>query len=486
MKEDILTITNKIMEMSSFDLDDYYYLLYEYGKDFVFRAFKIILQDNKNSETIFYKFFDAFFTIELENTSINQGTYYNLVRKYGKSRICSYFTELLEMNNNSSEIKKKYELIYSHIDLLKDNFSDDLVSEYLKGLTYRLLTPEEEKEAFTTLENCRKNIKIAYLDDDDCILFYDFYKVMASIRNSKQLKSLYKIKNSLSLEDRKIFDEKYTILKNYFKENSLIITDDSQTYSDNYFDEQINEIVTFVETREKVINSNLKLVVAVAKKYNRKYVEMLDLIQEGNTGLMRAVRKFDTSKNTKFSTYAIHWIRQSVTRAIANQYRTIRLPIHLEEKINKIKKATSQLKNMYGYDPSDEEIAEYLNFSVQEVTNIKTNFSNESILSFDTNLRDDEDTTIGDFIADDKADSFELVASRMLREDMKNIINRNLTKKEAFVIKRRFGLDNHNPLTLEATGELLGITRERVRQIESKSIRKLRRPSNAKHFDGFH
>ena len=352
------------------------------------------------------------------------------------------------------------------------------------SLDAKILKAEEEKECFYILDKCRKKINIAYFDDDDNILFYDFDKVICSISNLEQLKLINKLKEFLSPVDREKLNKVYPVLKDYFKNNKILIIENSDVYKEDYFDEQIAEIIEFASTRKRVIEANLRLVVSVAKKSRSSGMHLLDLIQEGNIGLMRAIKKFDITKGNRISTYAIWWIRQAINRTITEQARMIRIPVHTTEKMNKINRATRQLEVKNGYTPNDQEIAEYLKLTVEDVVNVKASFNNSISVSLNMGVGEDDEAGLDNFIAAEKSDSFDQVASNELKGIFELVLD-TLTEKEKFVIIQRFGFDGTGTKTLEEVGHMLGVTRERIRQIENKAIRKLRHPTRRKYFEGY-
>ena len=345
--------------------------------------------------------------------------------KKGKLSASDLDEALEEMNFDAESIDKLYET-------LEDNgisFDSDLSSEELSAI-------ENEVEAFSAAENMERILEQEGLAIDDPVRLY--------------LKEIGRVP-LLTAEREKELAER------------MMVGDE--------------------DAKVELVEANLRLVVSIAKRYVGRGMFFLDLIQEGNMGLMKAVDKFDYTKGYKFSTYATWWIRQAITRAIADQARTIRIPVHMVETIHKVSRISRQLLQENGREPTADEIGERISMSAEKVREIMK--IAQDPVSLETPIGEEEDSHLGDFIPDDDTPSpAEATSTSILREELERQLH-TLTPREEHVIKLRFGLYDGRTRTLEEVGKEFDITRERIRQIEAKALRKLRHPSRARHLKGF-
>ena len=343
--------------------------------------------------------------------------------------------------------------------------------KYYQGINGKkkgVLTNKEIAMSFEELDITPKEFETAYdiFEKEGIEVVEDMDKELEDIEISKEELEDLSIPEGISIDDH---------VKMYLKEIGKVeLLDTAQEM-------ELAEKMAHGDekAKKKLAEANLRLVVSIAKRYVGRGMLFLDLIQEGNLGLIKAVDKFDYTKGYKFSTYATWWIRQAITRAIADQARTIRIPVHMVETINKLVRVSRQLVQELGREPTPEELAKELNMSIDKVREI-SKISQEPV-SLETPIGEEEDSHLGDFIPDDDAPAPSEAASFVLLKEQLVDVLKTLTPREAEVLRLRFGLRDGTPQTLEEVGKAFNVTRERIRQIEAKALRKLRHPSRSKH-----
>ena len=341
-----------------------------------------------------------------------------------------------------------------------------------------------QKQGYVTYEQLAEQLKGLEVDSDTLDELYNFL-VEANIEiitedgsddvSGEEITADMSVENLTLSKDVKINDPVRMYLKEIGRIN-LLTSDEEFEYAKRA--EEGDE-----EAKRLLAESNLRLVVSIAKRYVGRGMLFLDLIQEGNIGLMKAVDKFDPTKGYKFSTYATWWIRQAITRAIADQARTIRVPVHMVETINKLARVQRQLTQELNREPTDEEIAKKLGITVEKVREVYK--ISQDPVSLETPIGEEDDSHLGDFIKDERTMGPEEYATvEMLKEELKGVLS-TLTEREEKVLRLRFGLDDGQCRTLEEVGQIFGVTRERIRQIEAKALRKLRHPSRSRKLKDF-
>ncbi len=341
-----------------------------------------------------------------------------------------------------------------------------------------------KKNGFVTYEQLADELKGLDVDSDSLDSLYNALieeniEITAEDGSDQvpqeELEKEIKVEEVTLSKDLKINDPVRMYLKEIGRIN-LLTSDEEFEYAKRSEDGDI-------EAKKILAESNLRLVVSIAKRYVGRGMQFLDLIQEGNIGLMKAVDKFDPTKGYKFSTYATWWIRQAITRAIADQARTIRVPVHMVETINKLARVQRQLTQELNREPSDEEIAKKLGISIEKVREVYK--ISQDPVSLETPVGEEDDSHIGDFVPDEKTmGPEEYATAEMLKEELSDVL-KTLNEREEKVLRLRFGLEDGQSRTLEEVGKIFGVTRERIRQIEAKALRKLRHPSRSKKLKDF-
>ena len=378
------------------------------------------------------------------------------------------FEKILKKDVDGKLTTLKIQRIFS-----ENNIPKEYLPEFIEFLEKKDITVEEEDDKEPTDFDCES-------DTEEYILLKD--TEFEDEFDEEDIKDLKDIDLNIleNLDDYVAIEDP---IKMYLKEIGkipLLNVDEEMNLAKKICDP--NENVR-IEARKKMAESNLRLVVSIAKRYMGRGMQLLDLIQEGNLGLLRAVEKFDYQKGFKFSTYATWWIRQAITRSIADQARTIRIPVHMVETINRLIKVQRKLVQELGREPKPIEVAKVMGIPVAKVREIMS-FALEPV-SMETPIGDEDDSHLGDFLQDANAKIPVNFAMDVLLHDQLMEVIKSLTEREQKVILLRFGLEDGKPRTLEEVGKVFGITRERIRQIEAKALRKLRNPSKVKRLKDF-
>jgi RNA polymerase primary sigma factor len=372
----------------------------------------------------------------------------------------------LEETSDSSDGKKNRRLASARRRdaARKKPYTEDSIRIYLQEIgRIRLLRAEEEIELARKIADL---LKLERIRED--------FRLYTDAEWGKQVFLFERIEKIISEKSEK--EPKLSDIKAYLGKAELTasMVEEWQAKSKEYLSAFKRRLYHGRRAKEKMVQSNLRLVVSIAKKYMNRGLSFQDLIQEGSLGLIRAAEKFDHEKGYKFSTYATWWIRQAITRAIADQSRTIRLPVHLYETISRIKKTTKILSQEMRRKPTEEEIATKMEMTIEKLRFIAK--SAQLPISLETPIGKEEDSRLGDFIEADGETPEDEVSKNLLREDLENVLD-TLSPRERDVLRLRYGLDDGRMKTLEEIGQIFNVTRERIRQIEAKALRKLRHPN---------
>ncbi len=349
----------------------------------------------------------------------------------------------------------------------KKPYTEDSIRIYLQEIgRIRLLRAEEE------IELARQIADLLHLE----LIREDLCKQLKREPNDREWgKQVWKLEQAkAAFQEKGKKEPKKADVTNYLEKNKALLEEQWNLQPDKNFAVFRRRLYLDRKAKDKMVQSNLRLVVSIAKKYMNRGLSFQDLIQEGSLGLIRAAEKFDHEKGYKFSTYATWWIRQAITRAIADQSRTIRLPVHLYETISRIKKTTKILSQEMHRKPTEEEIADRMEMTIEKLRFIAK--SAQLPISLETPIGKEEDSRLGDFIEADGETPEDEVSKNLLREDLENVLD-TLSPRERDVLRLRYGLDDGRMKTLEEIGQIFNVTRERIRQIEAKALRKLRHPN---------
>ena len=400
--------------------------------------------------------------------ALNLKEYNKLIIKYGINDVNMAFEQMLNLSTKKQELLKLYSTAFIVIDISsqdkKNNIYGFLCNKYDQDTVDKFISEYE-------LSN------LSFIEDDK---INELLNAAIEYGEAKEDLITEEENNDETLNGDDSYIESDPV-KAYLKEIGSIPLLTAEEEKKLAFAVLNGD----EKARKKLIESNLRLVVSVAKRYKNHGLHFLDLIQEGNLGLMKAVEKFNPCRGNKFSTYATWWIRQSITRAIADTASTIRIPVHATEIINKVLRAERDILTSTGKEPNEEELADYLKIDIEKIREAKRILNNSSPISLETPVGEEEDSRFGDFIPSTDDEPEEIAYKEALKDAMEEVMS-TLTPREQEVLKLRFGFNNSNRiLTLEDVGQILGVTRERVRQIEGKALRKLGHPSRKKKLQSF-